>query len=81
MKHRTHIENGGIKLAQKIVEANQNAKDDADLRNRFAAIHEYALSVLRDADKPERETCCRCGSYHDNPVKPDSPVNTCPYGR
>jgi hypothetical protein len=48
--YRTHIENGGLHLAQMIVEANQNAKDDADLRVTFALIHEYALAVLRDAD-------------------------------
>lgn len=50
-KFRTHIENGGLHLAQLIVEANRDAKDDNDLRIKFAAIHEYALAVIRDADK------------------------------
>ena len=50
LMYRTCLENGGMKLAQMCVEANQNAKDDADLRIKFAAIHEYALAVLREAD-------------------------------
>lgn len=47
----THIENGGIHLAQLVVEANQNSANDRDLRLYFAEIHEYAKALLRDADK------------------------------
>lgn len=57
MKYRTHLENGGIELAHRIVEANRTAEDDADLRMRFAQIHEYALAVLRDAEKEGKEFC------------------------
>lgn len=51
MAYRTHLENGGLHLAQLVVEANQYAKDDNDLRIKFALIHQYALALLRDADK------------------------------
>lgn len=51
MKYRTYLENGGIELAHRIVEANLTAENDADLLNRFAQIREYALAVLRDAEK------------------------------